>query len=1155
MALGIDEFIVNQTTSGSQEGPRITALANGGYAVAWEDYGQTGDDTSDTAVRARVFNADGSPSGNDFLVNTTTSGGQTGASITALLNDRFVVAWKGPDGSFAQVFDLDGSKHGRPELPLGTHTYPVIAGLSDGRFVAVMQYSGEVPGQVFNDDGSQSTPEFRVPAPMGVDRAVAALPGGRFVAATNGVVVQVFNADGTTTGYDEIHTESGVGGPQIAALTNGNFVVTWQNPNGFGDDLSNSAQIAQIFDGHGVKIGREFLVNSTTTGSQESGSIAALPNGRFIITFESNIGRSGPEADVRARVFNADGSPSGNDFLVNSVTPGKQYSAAVAVTTDGSVVVVWKDDNNVVGGHDIRGVQFRLDDPLDTTPPSAPAITGFVDDTGTLGDGITSDNTLTLSGTAEAGTSVRLFDGLTDVGSATATGGAWSITTAALGDGPHSLTAKARDAAGNESGASAALAVTVDSVAPVAGALSFTGLIDTGSDDNPDITSDSTFGLSLAGNEAGTVAYEMSTNGGGSWTTTGTSQSGLADGRYQFRAMVMDAAGNSATTAAILVTIDTTAPGPGTFSTVNFDDFNRADGAPSNGWSKVLNDDGLVISGGALTTPGGPLDGEIFRPIDLSGPVTVSATITHTNGFGGLLYRYAALFTFGTDGSGGPGSTGDDGLSPGYAVSFGRGDQNYNDSAVELLYNSTRLESLPSTFQYREMINVTFTLSPDGSIAGTVVGDGNTFGFSFAARPIVYAGSNFSMFLAGPDPRTSVLTYPTIDNLTIIENPRLPGTLPGTLSFVGLTDTGSDDNPDITSDSTFGLSLTGNEAGTTVAYEVSSNGGSSWTTTGASQSGLADGSYQFRAVVTDAAGNAANTAPVLVTIDTAAPTFVQSNPADDATGILIGTNITLTFSEVVHAGTGNIVVTDDNGISQSFAIGGPNVTVSGSTATLDLPSDLAALTVYGVSVTAGALLDAAGNGFAGLGGATAIDFATQSLVPVAPTPGNGNDVLVGGSGDNTISSGNGDDSVYGLLGNDNLSGGSGGDFLAGGAGDDILDGGIGNDLLDGGSGEDTLNGNSGNDTLNGGLGNDVLTGDTGNDRFVIGANGGHDTITDYKKGNDTIDLSSAGFTSYADLLAHSTVSNGNTLVTIDVSNSVLLMGVTLANNNAGDFIL
>ena len=106
---------------------------------------------------------------------------------------------------------------------------------------------------------------------------------------------------------------------------------------------------------------------------------------------------------------------------------------------------------------------------IDTTAPVAPSITSFTTDSGTVGDGITNDNTLTLTGTAEANATVKVYDGATLLGSAVANGsGAWTYTTAALANGAHSLTATASDAAGNTSAASAALSVTIDTTAPVA---------------------------------------------------------------------------------------------------------------------------------------------------------------------------------------------------------------------------------------------------------------------------------------------------------------------------------------------------------------------------------------------------------------------------------------------------------------------------------------------------------------------------------------------------------------------------------------------------------------------------------------------------------------------------------------------------------------
>ena len=79
---------------------------------------------------------------------------------------------------------------------------------------------------------------------------------------------------------------------------------------------------------------------------------------------------------------------------------------------------------------------------MDTVAPAAPSITAFSPDTGVVGDGITDANVLTLTGTAEANSTVNVYDGATLLGSATANGsGAWSFTTGALSNATHSFTA------------------------------------------------------------------------------------------------------------------------------------------------------------------------------------------------------------------------------------------------------------------------------------------------------------------------------------------------------------------------------------------------------------------------------------------------------------------------------------------------------------------------------------------------------------------------------------------------------------------------------------------------------------------------------------------------------------------------------------------
>ncbi|WP_425272375.1 Ig-like domain-containing protein, partial [Serratia oryzae] len=104
--------------------------------------------------------------------------------------------------------------------------------------------------------------------------------------------------------------------------------------------------------------------------------------------------------------------------------------------------------------------------------PGQVQLNGLADDKGDIQgaivqDGVTDDTRPTLSGTAKAGSVVTVSDGETVLGSVTAKAdGSWSFTpTADLGQGDHTLSATAKDPAGNTS-SSGSWAFTVDSVAP-----------------------------------------------------------------------------------------------------------------------------------------------------------------------------------------------------------------------------------------------------------------------------------------------------------------------------------------------------------------------------------------------------------------------------------------------------------------------------------------------------------------------------------------------------------------------------------------------------------------------------------------------------------------------------------------------------------------
>ncbi|HVZ43898.1 MAG TPA: Ig-like domain-containing protein [Ramlibacter sp.] len=208
---------------------------------------------------------------------------------------------------------------------------------------------------------------------------------------------------------------------------------------------------------------------------------------------------------------------------------------------------------------------------VDRAPPSAPTALdlGAIYDSGSSNtDNVTNFKTLAITGKSEANATVTLYDnGSSVLGTALADGsGDWSVTTSTLGDGKHTLTAKATDAAGNVSTASAALAVTVDTSGPGAPSMpDLTAASDTGASSSDNITSSGTAtftGTVAAGSEVtlydGATPLGTVTAAGSAWTFTGVS---LTEGTHTMTAKAADAAGNmSGASFALQVTIDQTAP-------------------------------------------------------------------------------------------------------------------------------------------------------------------------------------------------------------------------------------------------------------------------------------------------------------------------------------------------------------------------------------------------------------------------------------------------------------------------------------------------------------------------------------------------------------------------------------------------------------------
>src|SRR3569832_2229197 len=102
--------------------------------------------------------------------------------------------------------------------------------------------------------------------------------------------------------------------------------------------------------------------------------------------------------------------------------------------------------------------------------PMVAGLTPSSDSGSSSSDGITSDAAPTVTGSAEANTTVSIYVDGTRVGRTTAnSSGAWSYTLgSALSEGSHGIRGDATDAAGNRSAQSSASTVTIDRTAPLA---------------------------------------------------------------------------------------------------------------------------------------------------------------------------------------------------------------------------------------------------------------------------------------------------------------------------------------------------------------------------------------------------------------------------------------------------------------------------------------------------------------------------------------------------------------------------------------------------------------------------------------------------------------------------------------------------------------
>jgi hypothetical protein len=304
------EFQVNTYTNNNQSYTKVATSSTKDFVIVWQSYGQDGDEYG---IYAQLYDANGNPVGQEFLVNTNTTGMQKAPSI-AICDTGFVVVWQSynQDGSgygiYGQIFDTNGNPIGA-EFQINTYTsdnqtYPAVAMASTGNFVVVWQS--------YNQDGSWY-----------------------------GIYGQRFNSTGIPIGSEfQINTQT-YGTQRVPSVSidrEGNFVVVWQS---YGQDGSGYGIYGQRFDTNGNPIGAEFQINTYTQNDQTYPAVCYAPNGEFIVTW-SSFGQDGNWYGVYAQRFSPDGTQLGAEYQVNTYTTNSQRNSVIGIDGDGNSVIVWR---------------------------------------------------------------------------------------------------------------------------------------------------------------------------------------------------------------------------------------------------------------------------------------------------------------------------------------------------------------------------------------------------------------------------------------------------------------------------------------------------------------------------------------------------------------------------------------------------------------------------------------------------------------------------------------------------------------------------------------------------------------------------------------------------------------------------------------------
>ena len=328
-----------------------------------------------------VHGAVGDPRGAAVIANTTTAGDQQAPATASDARGGSVVVWThADDGSDTGVRQRRFGSDGQPvgdETPVnlttaGAQSAPRVAMSPDGVAAVVWVSDGQdgdrsgVFLRLFAADGSGQLLEIPVNQTTAANQDqpdVAWTGSGWIVAWTgdnqdgdgNGIAARRFTVDGRAAS-DEFTVNSAVTNSQsrpcVAAAPDGRFVIAWQS---FAQDGDNNGIFAQAYAADGSRNGIEIAVNPEAANSQERCDVAMAADGSFVVAWSDfNFDLNG--GGIAARAFDAGAAPLSGRVLVNQNTADNQTDPSIAIGADGPYWLAWRD---LSGDADLGGIVAR----------------------------------------------------------------------------------------------------------------------------------------------------------------------------------------------------------------------------------------------------------------------------------------------------------------------------------------------------------------------------------------------------------------------------------------------------------------------------------------------------------------------------------------------------------------------------------------------------------------------------------------------------------------------------------------------------------------------------------------------------------------------------------------------------------------------------